>query len=55
MLSPFPVSPSEIPYPIFPSSASMSVTPPTHSYLPTLAFPSTGAWSLPRIKGVSSH
>ena len=28
---------------------------PTHYCLPTLAFPYTGAWSLSRTKGLSSH
>jgi hypothetical protein len=45
MFSPSQVSPSEIPYPISPPPASMRVLPhpPTHSCLPTLAFPHTGS------------
>ena len=37
MLSSLPVSPPEIPYPIFPPTASMKVlpNPPTHSLLPS--------------------
>ena len=57
MLSPFPVSPPETPYPILPPPASMRVLPhpPTHFCLPILAFPYTGALSLHRTKGLSSH
>jgi hypothetical protein len=57
MLSPFLVSHLGIPYPFHPPPASMSVLlqEPTQSYLPTMAFPYTGAWSLPRTKGLSSH
>jgi hypothetical protein len=44
-------------YPISPPSASVRVFPhlPTHYYLPALAFPYTGALSLHRTKGISSH
>ena len=44
-------------FPIILSPASMRVFlhPPTHSCLPTLKFPYTGASSLPRTKGLSSH
>jgi hypothetical protein len=40
-----------------PSPASMMMFPnsPTHSYLPALAFPYSGASKLHRIKGFSSH
>jgi hypothetical protein len=57
MLSPFQVSPSWPPHSILPPSAFMRVLlyPPTHSHLPALAFPYTGAMSLPRNKGLSSH
>lgn len=57
MFPPFPVSPLETPYPIFPPHSSMRVLthPPTHSCLPTLAFPYTGAWRLHRTKDLSSH
>ena len=55
MLSPFPVSPLET-HPILPPPASMRVLPypPTHSHLPTTAFPYTGAQSLHRTKDLSS-
>jgi hypothetical protein len=54
-VSSFPVL-LEIPYPLLPP-ASMRVVPhlPTHSCLNTLAFPYTGASSLHRMKGLSSH
>ena len=57
MLSPFPGSLLETPYSIPPPSASMRVLPhpPTHSCLPTLAFPYTGASSLHRTKDLPSH
>ena len=51
MLSPFLVSPPKIPYPI-PSSPAHQ---PTYSCFPVLAFTYTGALSLPRTKGLSSH
>ena len=56
LLSPFPVSPPETSYP-FPPPASMKACPHplTHSCLPTLAFPYTGASSLHRTKGLFSH
>ena len=55
MLSPFLVSPLETPYPNLSATASMRVLPhpPTHSHLPTLAFPSIGALSLHRTKDLS--
>ena len=54
MFSPFLVAPSETPYPFPRPSASMRVLPhpPTHSHLPTLAFPYPGA---SRPQGLSSH
>ena len=57
MLSPFPVSPLQTPYPIVASPASMWVLPhpPTHSHLPALAFPYTAALSLHWTKGLFSH
>ena len=57
MLSPFLDSPSESSYPILPPPVSMRVFtyPSTHSHLPALAFPCTGAWSLPRTEGLSFH
>ena len=57
MLSSFPVSPPETPYPIPlpPASKRLLPQPPTHSCLPTLAFPYTGASSLHGTKGLSSH
>jgi hypothetical protein len=57
MLSPFQVSPSETPNPIPSSSASMRVLPypPTHSHLPALAFPYTGAWNPHSNKNRSFH
>jgi hypothetical protein len=57
MLSPFQVSPLESPYPISPPPASMRVLPypPTHSSLPTVALPYTGASNPLRPKGSSSH
>ena len=54
-----------IPFPGFPSGSSLfppsspcfyeGAPPPTHSLLPTLAFPYSGALSLHRSKGLSSH
>ena len=57
MVSPFLVAPPETPYPILPLPASMKVFPhpPTHSHLPTLAFPYIGALNLHRTKDLSSH
>ena len=57
MFSPFLVSPPEAPYTIRPPPSSLRVFPhtATHSYFPTLAFPYTGAWSLPRTKSLFSH
>ena len=55
MFSPFQVSPSET-YPIPPSACLYEgASPPTHSHLPALAFPYTGAWNTLRPKGLSSH
>jgi hypothetical protein len=50
MLTAFPISHPEIPYPINLPLASMKVfpNPPTHSCLPTLAFPYTGASAIHR-------
>jgi hypothetical protein len=47
----------ETPYLILPTLASMRMlpNPPTHSCLPALTFPYTGASSLHRTKGLSSH
>jgi hypothetical protein len=55
MLSPFPPPPPEAPYPIFPLPASIRMLTylPTHSQLPALAFPFTGALSHHRTKGLS--
>jgi hypothetical protein len=55
MLSPFPISPLQTPYPISPPPASMRMLPhsPTHSLIPVLAFSYTGASSLHRTKGLS--
>ena len=57
MLSPFLVSPLQIPYSILLSPASMRVLPhpPTNSHLIILAFPYAGASSLQRTKGLFSH
>ena len=57
MLSPFQVSPAEIPYPIPPPSASMRVLPhpATHSHLPVLVFPDTGALNALRPKDLFPH
>jgi len=46
MLSPFPVSPLQTPYPILPYPASRRVLSPTHSHLTILVFLYTGASSL---------
>ena len=55
MLSPFPVSPPEPPFPIPhpPASVRMFLLPPTHSNLTALAFLYTGELSLHRTKGFS--
>ena len=57
MLSLFPVFPSATPLYHSPPPACMRVLPhpPTHSCLHTLKFPYTGALSLHRTKGLSSH
>ena len=56
ILSSLTVPPPETPYTIPPPPASIRVLPqPTHSCLPALAFPYTGALSLHRTKGLSSH
>ena len=57
MLFPFQVSLLGTPYPIVPPPASMRVLayPPTHYFLPALAFPYTGALSILRTKGLSYH
>ena len=57
MLSPFPISPLQISYPMSPYPVSMRVLPhlPTHSHLTTLAFLYTGASSLHQTKGLTSH
>ena len=52
--SPFANSLSHSP-PLPPASMGVLPHPPTHSCLPTLAFPCTGAPSLHRTKGFSSH
>ena len=58
MLSPFPVSPPQLPIPssLSPLPASMRVLPhpPTHSCLSTLSFPYAGSSSLHRTKGLPS-
>jgi hypothetical protein len=51
MLPPFLVSPSNTPYPLPPPPAPQS----THSHFLALAFPYTGAQSLHRTTGLSSH
>ena len=57
MLSPFQVPPPGTPYPILPPTNFMRVLTysPNHSSLPAMALPYTGARSLPRTKGLSSH
>jgi hypothetical protein len=57
MLSPCPVSLLETPYPILPTPASMRVLPhtATHSHLPNLTFPYSGASRLTKTKCLSSH
>ena len=58
MLSPFLISPQKPhPYSITPLPASMRVypQPDTHSCLPVLKFPYTGASSLHRTKSLFSH
>jgi hypothetical protein len=54
---PLHVSSLGIPYPISHAPASMRVFPHshTHSYIPTLAFPYTGALNTLRHKGLFSH
>jgi hypothetical protein len=42
-----------IPFPGLPSENPLFS--PIHSHFPVLAFPYTGAWSLLRTKGLSSH
>jgi hypothetical protein len=54
MLSLFPVSPLEHPYPIHPSPTSMRVLPHSSTH-PLLAFPYTGASRFHRTKDLSSH
>jgi hypothetical protein len=56
MLSTFLVSPLVAPI-LSPTSCSYRVlpNPPTHSHIPALAFPYTGALSLDRTKDLSSH
>ena len=56
MLSPFLISPLEIPI-TFPLSASMTVLPypSNHTFITALEFSYTGASSLNRNKGLSSH
>ena len=53
MFPPFLVSPPKTPYSI--TSFPLRTNTPTHSHFPVLAFPYTGALSLHRIKGLSSH
>jgi hypothetical protein len=48
---PFPRFPLQNPYPIPPPPSHQ----PTHFHFPALAFPYTGASSLHKAKGVSSH
>ena len=57
MVSSFTVPSTETPYSISSSPASSRVLPypPTYSPLPALAFLYTGASSLYRTKGLSSH
>jgi hypothetical protein len=55
MLSSFPFSPLQIPYPISPFPFYEGVPPSIHSHLTTLPFPDTGAASLHRTKGLLSH
>ena len=57
MLTPFLVSPPETLYPMPPPPAFMSVlpNPPTHSHLPALTFPYTGALNLHTTKGLLYH
>jgi hypothetical protein len=51
MLSPFPVSPREIPF----YEGAPPTHSPIHSCLPTLAFPYTGASNFLSTKGLSSY
>ena len=57
MVSSFPVSSSETPYPGLPPPVSMRVLPNPliHSCLPAPALPYIGASSLHRTKGLSYH
>ena len=57
MLSPFPVSPQETPYPILPLPGFMRVLPhpPTYSHFTALSFPYTLASSLHSTRGLSSY
>ena len=55
MLSPFMVFCREAPIPSASPCFYEGDPPPTHSYLTALAFPYTGALSLHRTKGFSSH
>ena len=57
MLSPFLVPPLDTPYSTPPPLAFMRVLPYQHtcSFLTALAFSYTGAFSLHRTKGLSSH
>jgi hypothetical protein len=55
IVSPFPISPPKTPYPISPASIRMFSYPSIHLCLTALAFPYTGALSLPRTKSLSSH
>jgi hypothetical protein len=52
---PIPRSGNPLSNPPTPASIRVFPHPPTHSQLPALAFPYTGASSLHRIKGLSSH
>ena len=55
MLSPFPVSPPENPYPMTLSTASMRVLSQASMHSQHLALFSNGASRLHRTKGLSSH
>jgi hypothetical protein len=52
---PRPSTPFETPYPLPPPLFYEGIPPPTHSCLPALTFLNTGASSLHRTKGLSSH
>jgi len=55
-LSRFPLQKPAVTSPLFLLLRGCSLThPPTPSHLTTLVFPYTGAWSLDRTKGLSSH